>query len=194
MQKRTFNDFRKDYNLTLIRSSRRSIAVEIRPSGIIVRAPKSMKNSEIEAFLQKKESWIEKHYEKMQKRLAEAPDVIPFSVEEIQGLADQALKTIPRRVAYYAPLIGVDYGRITIRCQRTRWGSCSSKGNLNFNCLLMLCPPEVLDYVVVHELCHLKEMNHSKRFWELVAQFCPEYEKYKKWLKEHGNELIERIR
>lgn len=193
MQKRTFNDFRKDYNLTLIRSSRRSIAVEIRPSGIIVRAPKSMKNSEIEAFLQKKESWIEKHYEKMQKRLAEAPDVIPFSVEEIQGLADQALKTIPRRVAYYAPLIGVDYGRITIRCQRTRWGSCSSKGNLNFNCLLMLMPEEVLDSVVVHELCHRKHMNHSRQFYEEIEKVFPDYQRCHKWLKENGSLYLRRL-
>ena len=87
------------------------------------------------------------------------------------ALADQAVKTIPEKVRYYAPLVGVTYGRITIRNQRTRWGSCSSKGNLNFNCLLMLAPPEVLDSVVVHELCHRKEMNHSKMKWnQLMMQ------------------------
>ena len=86
----------------------------------------------------------------------------------IKELADKARIFIPERVKYYAEVIGVDYGRITIRCQKTRWGSCSSKGNLNFNCLLMLMPSEVIDYVVVHELCHIKQMNHSKAFWKEV--------------------------
>lgn len=112
---------------------------------------------------------------------------------EIEALADQALKVIPERVRYYAPLVGVTYGRITIRNQKTRWGSCSSKGNLNFNCLLMLTPPEVIDSVVVHELCHRKEMNHSKRFYEEVYRVYPEYDKWNKWLKENGNALISRL-
>ena len=86
-------------------------------------------------------------------------------------MADQAVKTIPEKVRYYAPLVGVTYGRITIRNQRIRWGSCSSKGNLNFNCLLMLAPSEVLESVVVHQLCHWKEMNHSKMKWnQLMMQ------------------------
>jgi len=87
----------------------------------------------------------------------------------------------------------VTYGRITIRNQKTRWGSCSSKGNLNFNCLLMLAPPEVLDYVVVHELCHRMEMNHSKRFWSLVETVLPDYREQEKWLKGEGAVLLRRM-
>ncbi len=117
-----------------------------------------------------------------------------FTSDEIHSLADKALEFIPKRVKYYTKIMGVSYGRITIRNQVSRWGSCSAKGNLNFNCLLMLCPAEVLDYVVVHELCHPKEMNHSKKFWNEVSQFYPGYEQHKKWLKEHGNELIERLK
>ena len=83
--------------------------------------------------------------------------------------------------------MGVKYGRITVRRQKTRWGSCSSKGNLNFNCLLMLCPDFVVDYVVVHELCHLKQMNHSERFWAEVERVLPQYKEARKWLKENGN-------
>jgi predicted metal-dependent hydrolase len=90
--------------------------------------------------------------------------------------------------------VGVDYRRITIRSQKTRWGSCSSSGNLNFNCLLLLAPPEVLDYVVVHELCHRKEMNHSPRFWAEVGRVLPDYKKRNKWLKENGSRLMLLIR
>lgn len=115
-------------------------------------------------------------------------------MEEIRSLADQALKVIPERVRYYAPLIGVTYGRITIRNQRTKWGSCSAQGNLNFNCLLMLTPQEVLDSVVVHELCHRKEMNHSERFYAEVLRVFPDYKKWDKWLKDNGPVLMQRMR
>lgn len=94
------------------------------------------------------------------------------------------------RVEYFAKVIGVTYGKITIRNQKTRWGSCSSKGNLNFNCLLMLAPSEVLDYVVVHELCHRKQMNHSKAFWLEVEKVLPNYKEVRKWLKEEGSQMI----
>ena len=92
-----------------------------------------------------------------------------------------------------APIVGVNCGRITIRAQKSRWGSCSAKGNLNFNCLLMLCPEEVRDYVVVHELCHRKELNHSDRFWNEVRQLLPSYDSARKWLKTNGVSLIRRI-
>ena len=85
------------------------------------------------------------------------------------------------------------YGRITIRSQRTRWGSCSAAGNLNFNCLLMLTPGEIRDYVVVHELCHRKELNHSARFWSLVEGVLPDYRTRRQWLKDHGGSLIARL-
>jgi predicted metal-dependent hydrolase len=118
----------------------------------------------------------------------------PFSREELQALADKACKIIPDKVRHYANLVGVDYGRITIRNQKTRWGSCSSKGNLNFNCLLMLFPDEVIDSVVVHELCHRKHMNHSAEFYAEVERVCPEYRRCQKWLKENGGLYMGRVR
>jgi len=93
------------------------------------------------------------------------------------------------RVAYFHPLTGGNYTSITVRDQKSRWGSCSSRGTLSFNYRLIFAPPKVLDYVVIHELCHLTHMNHSKDFWNMVAQIMPEYKTYKLWLREHGQEL-----
>lgn len=94
-----------------------------------------------------------------------------------------------QRVEYYHTYTGGIYTSITIRDQKSRWGSCSSRGTLSFNYRLVFAPPKVLDYVVVHELCHLTHMNHSKDFWSMVAGVMPEYKEYKKWLREHGQEL-----
>ena len=178
----------------IIRSDRKSLGLEVRPDGqVVVRAPRRLGKAEIQKFVTEHESWIRKHLEKVRERQKSRQETKKLSMEEIQSLADQALKVIPERVAYYAPKVGVDYGRITIRNQRSRWGSCSSKGNLNFNCLLMLTPPEVIDSVVVHELCHRKEMNHSARFYAEVLRVFPDYRKWNQWLKEHGGELIVRM-
>ena len=117
--------------------------------------------------------------------------IVPFIVFRINGLENTSCKLIlpmvnlaythiPERVRHYAPLVGVSFGRITIRNQRSLWGSCSAKGNLNFNCLLMLTPPEVIDSVIVHELCHRKEMNHSKAFYAEVRRVFPDYWKWDK--------------
>ena len=116
--------------------------------------------------------------------------VILPAVDEI---SDEEWKSIlgefTERVNHFCKIMDVTVGRITIRNQKTRWGSCSSEKNLNFNWKLILAPPEVLDYVVVHELCHLKKMNHSKAFWDEVGKVMPEYETYKLWLKENGWKL-----
>ncbi len=178
---------------TVIRSNRRTIGLEVKPDGqVIVRVPIRLPDSEICKFVHKHEEWIQKHQEIARQRLEERPPVEKLTMQEIQELADQAVKVIPQRVAYYAPKIGVDYGRITIRNQKTRWGSCSANGNLNFNCLLMLTPSEVIDSVVVHELCHRKEMNHSDRFYAEVLRVFPDYWKWNRWLKENGGQLMQR--
>lgn len=182
-------------NIKIIKSNRKSIAIEIKKDlSIIVRAPFFVKDKEINTFVESKRDWIEKHIIDMQKRQDESSSVEKFTLEEIKSLAGKALDYIPQRVSYYSPIIGVDYGRITIRNQVSRWGSCSAKGNLNFNCLLMLTPSDVIDYVVVHELCHRKEMNHSPKFWSEVEKVLPNYKTSRKWLKDNGGSLIDKIK
>ena len=179
--------------VTVIRSNRKTVAIQVNSDlSVTVRAPYSASEKDIEEILKKKEAWISRHIEKIKKTKErfEAEPTEKLTREKVIALAEEALKVIPERVEYFAKVIGVTYGKITVRNQKTRWGSCSSKGNLNFNCLLMLAPPEVLDYVVVHELCHRKQMNHSKAFWLEVEKVLPNYKEVRKWLKEQGSQMI----
>lgn len=177
----------------MIRSRRKSLCAEIKGNKLIIRAPLRAANEDISRFLSKNRKWIETHLAKAQAREQAKGSCHHLTTDELRALADKARKVIPARAAHYAPLIGVTYGRITIRNQRTRWGSCSSQGGLNFNCLLMLMPPDVMDSVIVHELCHLKEPNHSERFYAEVLRVFPDYRKCEKWLKENGPALMRRM-
>ena len=170
-------------NYEIIRSSRKTLALEITRDGHLkVRAPYKVSRKEIQNFVKSKESWIFKHLKRIEETKAEQPE--PLSSEEIEKLVQKALQVLPEKVEHYARIIGVTYGRITIRNQKTRWGSCSSKGNLNFNCQLMRLPEELQDYVVVHELCHRKEMNHSSDFWKEVEYIMPDYQERRARLKQ----------
>ena len=181
--------------MKIIRSNRKSFALEIKlREGLIVRVPLRATQAQVKKFIDDHRDWIKFHLEKMREKQASLANVDKLSMDEIKALAEQALKVIPERVKYYAEKLGVTYGRITIRNQRTRWGSCSQKRNLNFNCLLMLVPPEVLDSVIVHELCHIKEMNHSDKFYTEVLRVFPDYWKHQKWLKENGTAIMARIK
>ncbi len=117
----------------------------------------------------------------------------PMELKRLQILdkryRESARKTITARVAYYHQQTGGQYTSITIRDQKSRWGSCSSRGTLSFNYRLIFAPAKVLDYVVVHELCHLTHMDHSKNFWNMVGQIMPDYKICKTWLRDHGHEL-----
>ena len=180
--------------IEIFRSKRKTLGVEVSSDGrIIVRSPARLSKAEIEDFILSKADRLEKYLRESAERRKELSSLKPFTAEEINEMADRALKIIPDRVRYYAPLIGVNYGKITIRNQKTRWGSCSANGNLSFNCLLTAMPPEVLDSVVVHELCHLKQMNHSKAFYSEVYRVFPEYDRWTKWLKENGRDYIIRM-
>ena len=121
-----------------------------------------------ENFIREKKDWITKQLEKVEKQSKLADSMGPLTEEDIRQIKKKARVIIPQRVEYYAKMAGISYNRIFIRLQKSRWGSCSVDGNLNFNCLLMLMPPEILDSVVVHELVHRHHMNHSRKFYEEV--------------------------
>ena len=170
----------------IIKSDRRTVAIQIKPDGqVVIRCPRRMGMEDVRRFVESKIGWIEKH-------LAQATpqNVRRFTCQEIEELREQTRIAVAQRVKHYAPVVGVNYHRIAVRVQHTRWGSCSSKGNLNFNCLLALVPADVLDYVVVHELCHRKHLNHSDKFWKEVERVLPDYKQRQRWLKDHGTRLI----
>lgn len=148
---------------------------------MIVRTPYGITKRQVEEFLDEKKDWILQTRQRVEKRKTEQ---IPISEEVRREGIERAKRIFPERTAYFAKRMGVDYGRITIREQKTRWGSCSSKGNLNFNWKLVLLAPELLDYVVVHELAHRREMNHSVAFWKVVEAELPDYRERRRRLKE----------
>lgn len=144
-----------------------------------------MPNAEIDRVLHAHRDWIAAERKLQRPRLRLDPRVI----SELEGRR-AARELVAMLAEEEAAALGVEVNRIQIRDQRTRWGSCSANGNLSFNWRLVLAPFDVLDYVVVHEVCHLREANHSRRFWRLVESRRPEWRDQKAWLVQHGPELL----
>ena len=150
---------------------------------ITVRAPYRTPVQTADWFVEGHRDWIEVRLKAGARIMAERPS---YTDRERAEGRKQAAEVIKARCRYYAPVMGVSYGTVTIREQKTRWGSCSTKGNLNFNWKLVLMPPEILDYVVVHELAHRIQMNHSAAFWAEVGKILPDYKERRQWLKVNG--------
>lgn len=179
---------------TIIKSNRKSWSLSVSSDGLLtMRIPNAMSRQYAESLMTVKQDWIVKQFIKIKEHQEKRP-VSNLSQTQRDALEkryrEAARSYFPERVQYYAGILDVTYGNITIRDQKTRWGSCSSRGNLNFNWRLMLAPPRVLDYVVVHELCHRKHMDHSPAFWQEVGNLLPDYKTLRKWLKDNGNTLI----
>lgn len=174
-------------DIDLRRSRRKTLSLEVTADArVVVRAPYDMPTLTIRRFVEGKRDWILEKQQKARERQSRRQEQPPLTEAKIRELAAEAARVLPERVRHFAALLDVDYGRISIRCQRTRWGSCSSKGDLNFNCLLMLMPPEIQDYVVVHELCHRKFMDHSAGFWAEVEKIVPDHKERRAWLRENA--------
>ena len=179
---------------TIIKSFRKSYSITVERDGTVtIRAPFFMSERKIREIIDERKEWIERAQKKIANQAEKLNSLTPITSDEIDSLKAGAKPIIEEKVRLFADKMGVEYGKITIRCQKTRYGSCTAKGNLNFNCLIMLMPEKIIDYVIVHELCHIKEMNHSRRFWNVVESVLPDYKERRKWLKLNGNILIERM-
>lgn len=174
-------------------SSRRTMGLEVKAHGqVIARMPGKVSRKTALQFIEKHSEWIiDKWLLAEARRRAEeirGPKDYETDPEVKHAYREAARAKLSERTAFFAGRMGVSWNRIFIKETKTRWGSCSQAGNLNFNWKLILMPPEILDYVVVHELAHRKEMNHSPRFWAEVAAVLPDYRERRRWLKEHGRE------
>lgn len=149
---------------------------------LVVTAPDSLNFFKIERFILEKAEWVLEKIGIMAKR-GGSMTFAGFGKREYKKLKNQALALAEIKVEKFNAAYGFKYDKITIRNQKTRWGSCSKKGNLNFNYKIALLPENLADYVIVHELCHLKEFNHSKNFWSLVSLAIPDYRERRKRIK-----------
>lgn len=151
----------------------------------LLTVPAWMQDGEVDRIIEAHREWIARERAKQRPRLRLDPAVVS------EADARRAARELVTMLAEdEAEPLGVAWSRIEIRDQRSRWGSCSTRGTLSFNWRLVLAPFEVLDYVVVHELCHLREANHSPRFWKLVEGRRPDWREHRNWLHEHGPELL----
>ena len=176
------------------RQIRKTYRIDALEDGTLsVRAPRAASESDVRTLLEKNWPGIEK----MRLKKAEVLDkarVEPITPEEVSALADEALRVLPEKVRFYAAKANVTFGRITVRNQVSKWRRCSSHGNLSFNCIVMLTPEYVQDYLVAHEVCHRKHMDHSAAFWRDVERICPDWRRGRDYLKKNGNSLIERMK
>ena len=186
---------KEDIVCTLKWSDRRSYGISIETTGeVMLHLPLSGSVRDAARMAEEKRGWIiekvlmqRQRMEEAQKKEAQRDKC--YTPEQRSALEkryrEAAKEYFPKRAAYYAYLLGVSYDRIRIAGQKTRWGSCSSKGNVNFNYQLYYMPQELMDYVIVHELSQRRHMNHSAEFWAEVEKYCPEYRTYRKQLKEY---------
>lgn len=180
------------FDLKIIRSRRRSVEIQVKSvNTIVVRAPLFLSDDAIKKLVLEKGSWINKKIKQLENK--SALSLPNFTEKEIEALREKTRATVTQRAEYFAKILNVSFNKLSVKKQRSVWGSCSAKQNINFNLLLCLCPNNVIDYIVVHELCHLKELNHSRKFWDEVEKILPDYKASRLWLKTNGGALIKRL-
>ncbi len=150
---------------------------------VVVTTPRGIGLAIIEKFIAEKKAWVLKKLNFLKK--VDKKIVRRFSDEDYKKYKNDALQLVKAKVLHYSKIYGFEYNRISIRNQKTRWGSCSRKRNININYRILFLPNKLQDYLIIHELCHLKEFNHSNKFWSLVHNILPDYKELKKSLKNH---------
>lgn len=173
-----------DIPIEIIHSDRKTATLSVtKELKVVIRAPKGVPDSELLAFAEKNEEWILKHIE-IQKRRNEASPFYDLTESDAEELKALARKVIPPKVEYYAKLMGVKPKSVKITSAHSRFGSCSGQNGLCFSYILMRYPEEAIDYVVVHELAHIKHHNHGRSFYALIGKYMPDYKQREKMLRE----------
>ena len=178
----------REIRVPVIRSARKSLGLEVRDANtVLARIPARVSDRELKAFVENHRSWILEKTAVMAER-EENRKSTPAPPPELLSKTDwmKIQLKIGKRVRHYCEIMGVTVGYVTVKNQKTRWGSCSAKGNVNFNYQLAFLPEELLDYVVIHELAHRRHMDHSEAFWAEVEKYCPDYLERRKQLKEYS--------
>ena len=164
----------------VIFSKRKTISLLVKDARLVVRAPYGTPNSRIEKMVSDHMSWINKHIDRQRETIKATPEL---SSDDIKLLKKRAKEILPLKTEYYAKIMNIKYGRITITSAKTRFGSCTEKGNISYSYRLMQYPEQAIDYVVVHELAHIRELNHSSRFYAIIESVMPDYKVRRKLLK-----------
>lgn len=178
----------KEIQLEIIRSERKSVGIEIsKGDRVVIRIPYWLKDAELKEIINKRKTWIIGKCQEMKEAGEAKSSTGAISADKLTNEDLEQIKAkFLEKVNHYSKVMGVSVNKITIRNQKTRWGSCSSKGNLNFNYQLYYMPEELMDYVVIHELSHRRYMDHSEKFWSEVEKYCPDYEKRRNGLKKYS--------
>lgn len=201
------------------RARRLSLRVSALDGRVTMTVPRSIALRVAKGFAEEKAAWISRAVERCHAPVEIVPaatipiEGVPYQIQQAEGrtaivqsgqlllpqgrevpslvayLKHLARDRLVERVAHHAQELGRNYGRITLRDTRSRWGSCSGDGNLMFSWRLIMAPPEVLDYVAAHEVAHLERMDHSPAFWDVVATLCADHKLHRKWLRQEGNAL-----
>lgn len=166
-----------EYTLEKSLGSRKISLCVCKDAHVVVRAPYFVNIASVENFIREKADWIIKKIDFFTKQVTFLPRA------NYRDVKNEVEIFVQDRVNYFNQFYNFNYNRICIRNHKSKWGSCSNKGNLNFNYRILFLPPNLADYIIVHEMCHLGEMNHSAKFWQLVAKVVPEHKKHRRELK-----------
>ena len=173
-----------NYPMEIIRSDRTSVSLTVtKELTVRIRAPKTMDDAELYALAERHAAWIDKHME-IQKRRNEARTAYELTESDVEALKAEAKRVLPKKVEYYAKLMGVKPKSVKITSAHSRFGSCSSQNGICFSYILMRYPEDAIDYVVVHELAHIRHHNHSRSFYAFVGKILPDYKRREAMLRE----------